>query len=76
MVELAKLSNRRVVHGEMLEFWELSIRRFVEWWNGGVVESSSGGMVELVELSNRQFVVIVKWRTGGVVDSSNLVAAV
>ena len=43
---------------------ELSDRRIVEWWNGevgGVIESSEGGKMELVELSNHQMVEWWSW---------------
>ena len=55
---------------------ELSKRRFVELWNDRVVESSNGGMEELVVLSNRRIFEwrsfrIVEWWNGGVVESSN-----
>ena len=50
---------------------ELSNRRFVKWWNGGVggvvesLNSSIGGMMEFVELmewSNRRIVELSKRR--------------
>ena len=39
--EMVELSNRR-----MVELAELSSRRSAEWWKGGVIESSNGGIVE------------------------------
>ena len=51
-----------------MELVELSNRRIVEWWNGGVcgvVESSNSEMVELWELSDRR---IVEDGDGGVVE--------
>ena len=51
--QLVELSNHRVV--------ELPTRRMMEWWSCRIVESSNGGMMELVELSNRRVGVVELW---------------